>query len=155
MTEPEIHSADVPQEDNLGDVRRTLEAIVSGVQDTQGIAEKTKRSARHASYAINAAFILGFVEEPEDENASLVVHEIAKKLLATTVGSEQERAVFRQAFEASGPLRQIVPRFFEGEEPDRKVIAASIVKLAGLSESTAIRRAATLLAWRRQILNQL
>jgi hypothetical protein len=156
MTEPEIHSADVPQEDNLGDVRRTLEAIVQGLHDTQSIATKTQRSARHASYAINSAIILQFVGEPDDENADgLVIHPLGSMLLATVPGSEAERKVLRSAVEKSPSLKLLVPNFFEGEEPDRRTIAASIMKFAGLAESTSIRRAATLIAWRRQILNQL
>ena len=53
----EIHSADVPQEDNLGDVRRTVEAIAAGLEDTESIAGRTGRSKRHVGYAINAARI--------------------------------------------------------------------------------------------------
>jgi hypothetical protein len=146
----ELHSADVPQEDNLTDVRRTVEAIGSGLEDTQGIAERTRRSRRHAGYAVNAAIVLGWVEAGD----ALVPTELGRKLLAAPEGSEAERAAFREAIEKSPSVSAIAPALLGTEPPDRVAIAARITQLAGLAASTAGRRAQTLLSWRRQVLGQ-
>ena len=151
MTEPkdpEIHSADVPQEDNLGDVRRTVEAIAAGLEDTQRIAEKTGRSKRHAGYAINAAVVLGWIELGEDK---LLVLPAAQKLFAQKAGSDGERAVLRESIEQSPILRALCPALLAPAEPTKDQLSASIQALSGLSKSTADRRAQALLSWRRQV----
>lgn len=144
----ELHSADVPQEDNLTDVRRTVAAIASGLEDTQSIAELTRRSRRHAGYAINAAIVLGWVEAGD----KLAPSALGRKLLAAAEGSEAERAVVREAIEKSPSMIAIAPALLGPEEPTRAALAASIAALAGLARSTAERRAQTLLSWRRQAL---
>ncbi len=146
----ELHSADVPQEDNLTDVRRTVEAIGSGLEDTQGIAERTKRSRRHAGYAVNAAIVLGWVEAGD----ALVTTEQGRKLLATAEGSEAERAAYREAIEKSPSVSAIAPALLGADPLERNTIAEQISKLAGLAKSTAERRAQTLLSWRRQVLEK-
>lgn len=148
MTESEIHSADVPQEDNLGDVRRTVEAIAAGLEDTESIAARIGRSKRHVGYAINAAIVLGWIEEGEDK---LVVLAVAQKLLAAKAGSDDERAVLRKSIEESAILRTLAPRLLAAEEPTREQLSARIQSLSGLSPSTSTRRAQTLLSWRRQV----
>jgi hypothetical protein len=153
--EPELHSADVPQEDNLGDVRRSVQAIADGHHDTASIAQRTQRSARHAGYAINAAIALEWIGEPDEskpEEEGLVIHELGKKLLATKAGSADERKIWRESIEKSYAVAAIAPQLLGAAEPEVKTIAASIVKLAALAQSTAERRARTLIAWRRQAL---
>ena len=146
---PEIHSADAPQEDNLGDVRRTVEAVAQGLEDTQSIADRTKRSRRHVGYAINAAIVLGLIDEGEER---LTVLEAGKKLLAHPEGSAEERAFLRAAIEKSAVLRALAPELLAAVEPERATISGRIQTLAGLSKSTSDRRAQTLLSWRRQVL---
>jgi hypothetical protein len=150
QTEPEIDSADVPQEDNLGDVRRTVHAIADGLEDTQSIAERTGRSKRHVGYAINAAFVLGWIEIDE----KLSVLEDGKALLAQPENSAGERAVEKSACESSEILRLLAPDMFAEIEPVKSIFSERIQRLAGLAKSTADRRAQTLLAWRRQILGK-
>lgn len=146
----ELHSADVPQEDNLTDVRRTVEAIGSGLEDTQSIGERTRRSRRHAGYAVNAAIVLGWVEAGD----KLAPTELGRKLLAAAEGSEAERAAFREAIEKSPAVSAIAPALLGPQEPARDAIAGRISALAGLAQSTAERRAQTLLSWRRQVLGK-
>ncbi len=151
MTESEIHSADVPQEDNLGDVRRTVEAIAAGLEDTESIAARTGRSKRHVGYAINAAIVLGWIEEGEDK---LVVLAVARKLLAAKAGSDDERAVWRKSIEESPILRALAPQLLAAAEPTREQLSGQIQSLSGLSPSTSVRRAQTLLSWRRQVVGE-
>ena len=144
----EIHSADVPQEDNLGDVRRTVEAIAAGLEDTGSIASRIGRSRRHVGYAINAAIVLGWLEEGDDKLAVLAA---AQKLLAQKAGSDAERAVLRESIEQSAVLRALAPGLLAAAEPSREQISERIEALSGLSKSTSVRRAQTLLSWRRQV----
>jgi hypothetical protein len=148
-TEPELHSADVPQEDNLGDVRNTVQAIVDGLHDTQSIADRTKRSRRHVGYAINAAIVLGWIGEGDE---GLSVLEPGKKLLAHAAGTPDERKAMREAIEKSTSVHALAPDLLAAAEPTRTAISERIQKLAHLSKSTSDRRAQTLLSWRRQIL---
>lgn len=147
----EIHSADVPQEDNLGDVRRTVEAIAAGLEDTESIAGRIGRSKRHVGYAINAAIVLGWIEEGEDQ---LLVLKLATKLLAQKAGSDAERAVLRESIEGSAVLRALAPELLALAEPTREQLSGRIQALSGLSPSTSVRRAQTLLSWRRQVVGE-
>ena len=150
MTESEIHSADVPQEDNLGDVRRTVEAIAAGLEDTGSIAARTARSKRHVGYAINAAIVLEWIEVGDDK---LTVLEPGRRLLAQKAGSGEERAVLRESLAGSAVLKRLAPELLAAAEPTREQLSARIQELAGLSRSTSDRRAQTLLSWRRQVVD--
>ena len=144
-----IHSADVPQEDNLGDVRRTVEAIAAGLEDSQSIADKTGRSKRHVGYAINAAIVLGWLDEGDER---LAVLDAAKALFAQKPGSAGEGAIFRACIEKSAVLAELAPGLLAEPAPTREQLSARIQERAGLSKSTSDRRAQTLLSWRRQVL---
>ena len=146
----ELHSADVPQEDNLADVRRTVLAIDLGLEDTQSIAERTQRSRRHAGYAINAAIVLELIEAGD----KLVATPLGKKLLGTAEATDAERAVWREAIEKSPSMQALFPALLEPAEPTRTAIAEKIAQLASLAKSTSERRAQTLLSWRRQVLSK-
>lgn len=148
---PEIHSADVPQEDNLGDVRRTVEAIAAGLEDTESIATRTARSKRHVGYAINAAIVLGWIEVGDEKIAVL---EQGKKLLAQAADSEGERTVLRESIDKSPVLRALAPGLLAPAGPTRDQLSTQIQALAGLSKSTADRRAQALLSWRRQVVGE-
>jgi len=150
--EPQIHSTDVPQEDNLGDVRRTVQAVADGFEDTQSIAERTHRSSRHAGYAINAAITLGWIDAGEEK---LAVLETGRKLLAEKPGSAGERALLRAAVEGAPVLLLLAPGLLAEAAPEKSVLCESIERQSGLSKSTAGRRAQTLLSWRRQLLEPL
>jgi hypothetical protein len=145
----EIHSGDVPQEDNLGDVRDAVQAIADGLEDTQSIAERTKRSRRHVGYAINAAIVLAWIAEGPDR---LAVLDAGKKLLQSGKGTAAEKKALRASIEASPALREIAPDLLGPAEPTREAISQRIQSLTGLSKSTSDRRAQTLLSWRRQVL---
>ncbi len=147
----EFNSADAPQEDNLADVRSTVQAIADGLHDTQSIADRTKRSRRHVGYAINAAIVLGWLDEGDD---GLAVQEAGKKLLLQKPNTAEEKAFLRAAIEASPAMRALAPALLGKEQPTREALSESIRTLAGLSKSTSDRRAQTLLSWRRQVLEE-
>ena len=145
----ELSTADVPQEDDLQKVRLVVAAIGQGLQDTLSIAEKSGVSRRHVGYAINAAMVLGWAAEGEQE---LVATETGKKLLEAAVGTPDERALLRTAIEASAALKALAPDLLAAAGPTREQLGDRIALATGLSKSTSLRRAQALLAWRRQVL---
>lgn len=145
----ELTSADVPQEDNLHNVRLVAQAIADGLEDTQSIADRAKISRRHVGYAINACFVLGWVAETPEK---LAASDAARALFKTTPGSAEEKALLRASIEGSAAIHAIAPALLAAGEPDRPAIVERIAAATGLSKSTSDRRAQTLLSWRRQVL---
>jgi len=145
----ELSTADVPQEDDLQKVRLVVAAIGEGLQDTLSIAEKSGVSRRHVGYAINAAMVLGWAAEGEDQ---LIATETGKKLLGAAVGTPDERTLLRAAIEASPALKALAPDLLAAAPPTRAQLGDRIAEATGLSKSTSMRRAQALLAWRRQVL---
>lgn len=143
-----LKTSDVPQADSLTLVRRVLEAIaVSPSLAVKDLAERTEFSARHVRYRIQAARILGFVD-PEGEPK---LTPRAKRLLATTVGSPDERNQLMKAINNSEPVRILAPGLLASSEVDVKKLAVRIGRLSGLSPATAERRAVVLRSWHREL----
>ena len=147
----DLTSADVPQEDDLSKVRLVLGAVALGLQDTQSISEKSGVSRRHVGYAINAAIVLGWLAEGEEQ---LAVSASGQNLLAQPQGSAEERAQLRASVEGSEILQQLAPGLLDEQEPSRPEMAARIQQASGLSASTAERRTRAILSWRRQVMGK-
>ena len=147
----ELTSADVPQEDDLAKVRLVLGVIAQGLQDTQSIAEASSVSRRHVGYAINAAIVLGWLAEGEEQ---LAVSPAGRKLLEQAQGSAEERAQLRAAVEGSPILKALAPGLLAEPAPSRSAIAQRIREASGLSASTSERRTRALFSWRRQVLGK-
>jgi len=73
-----------------------------------------------------------------------------RTLLSTVQGSQEERACFLGAMKDARALRPFAS-FFLGDELAQEEIAQRLQSLTGLSPSTALRRAATLIQWRRYV----
>ena len=143
-----LKTSDVPQADSLALVRRLLEGIaVSPGTAVKDLAELTKFSERHVRYRLQAARILGFLHpdgEPE-------LTPRAKRLLATEVGSPEEKKQLASAVNDCQSVRLIASDLLALPEVDVKKIADRIVRLSGLSAATAERRAVVLRSWHRDL----
>jgi hypothetical protein len=139
-----FESHQIPQADNLDDVRRVVAGVADGATPAQ-ISERTEISARHVSYALQAAKTLGWLapgDKPE-------VTDLGQKLLATAAESLEERDCFRRAITESDVLKSIAPELLAPATPSRDDLTARIRRaVPDLSEETAKRRAQTLLSWR-------
>ena len=138
---------DVPQADDLSTVRVVVAAVESVGPRASDVAEETEYSERHVRYRLQAAVVLGLIDE---------AHEIAKRgraLLDTEPGSDFERDAFMHAITESPSLRDIVPGLMDAERPPIDSIKESIQEKTGMSASTASRRARALRSWRRQVLS--
>lgn len=112
------------------------------------IAAATGFSMRHVEYRLRAALLLGVLAK-RDKGFELTLR--GKALLATKQDSERERRTWLDIVNASTIVGTIAPDLFADAGPSRDDLAARIAQVADVSASTAARRAATLLSWRRRL----
>lgn len=149
MTAKTIALRDVPQKDDLAAIRAVVSAIGDGATSTHDVAAATKLQPRQVAYAVAAARTLGWIsDEPSPRLTSRGV-----ALLEHELSSPGGREAIRTAVENSETVRAIAPNLLVSNKPAPATWARRIVTLTGSSSSVAQRRAGTLLAWRRQILD--
>lgn len=142
-----LKTIDVPQADSLALVRRLLEVIrQSPSTAAKDLAELSRFSERHVRYRTQAARILGFLAAGTFDLTSR-----AERLLATDVGSSEEKNELRQAVSRCPSVRQIAPDLLSLPEVDVTKLAKKIAVLSGLSPATAERRAVALRSWHRDL----
>ncbi|MCZ7682329.1 MAG: hypothetical protein M5U28_27470 [Sandaracinaceae bacterium] len=143
---------DLPQASSLPKVRALLAAIAAG-HDGSLVDAGTAAglSPRHAQYyGLAATITLGLAAHEGDH---LVVTPLGRDLLATREESLEERAALRRAIAESPSVASIAHDLVEPDGPTLEALTHRLVH-AGLSEATARRRASTLLAWRRYVLER-
>jgi DNA-binding IclR family transcriptional regulator len=143
-----LESKDIPQADSLENIRRIVDAVAEGAKSKADVAERTGINPRHVLYGLHTARVLGFLTE---ESGGFTPTEAAKVLRGAESGSNEERETFRKAIQGSDIISAIAPELFSDKAPTQDAITQKIVKLTDLSESTAGRRAQTLISWRTQI----
>jgi hypothetical protein len=146
-TEQQLASSSIPQADDLDKVRSVIASLADGPRTAHEIAEATGFSLRHSEYRARAAELLGLVRRDKQH---LVITSAGRALLASGEQSEGERKVWLRCF-AETALAGLVPELFEPSSPDREALAARLMQATGMAESTAARRAGTLLTWRRRL----
>ncbi len=142
---PEV--AAVPQADRLPQVRRLVLAVRDGIHHPATLLEFLAVDHRHFSYYRQACELLRLIAIRPDRTLALTGTGL--RLLATAEGSAAERSVFLQAIE-QGPLCHLVG-LFRGFEPTLESCAEHILAHCNLAPSTVLRRARTLLLWRRYL----
>lgn len=145
-----LESKDIPQADSLENVRRIVDAVVDGLRTKAEVSERTGINPRHVLYGLHTARVLGFVVE--DEGGGFSATESGKSLHALTANGPEEQERFRSAIADSEIIAAIAPQLLSGKPPTQDAITQKIVKATGLSESTAGRRAQTLVSWRTQLM---
>jgi hypothetical protein len=143
-----LKTSDVPQADSLALVRRLLEAIATSPSTAvKDLSQCTGFSERHVRYRMQAARILGFL--PAADEPALTAR--AKRLLATGVGSPDEKKQLASAVNDCPSMRLIAPNLLDSDTVDIKKLADRIARLSGLSPATAKRRALVLRSWHRSL----
>jgi hypothetical protein len=146
-----ITSLDIPQADSLEKVRLVLDAMSSGNTYLPDLQKLTGFHYRHLHYRLHAARILGLSKV---SYTLAILTESGFELSNTVPGSNEERDAFSNAINKSRVMRKIAPHLLAAKtEPNPQVIARKISVLTDMSDVTAIRRARSILAWRRQILD--
>ena len=140
-----VETIQIPQADVLWDVARVAEAVARGIETTEEIgAYLGAKGPRQGLYYTQAARILGLVDE-------------------SSVAGRFALTVYGRAFVSYDPAsqRQAMRRLMRDREPTRSVIAALrsqttldldgvahvLQQIAPLAESTARRRAHTIVRW--------
>src|SRR5258706_11141625 len=145
-------SSEVPQADRLDFVRRLVAAIHTGATSIGTAAVRARLAPRYANYAAQAARQLGLLESGAD--GRLMVSTDGARLLATPEGSSEERRLLSDAFTKSSTLSKLSEVVLGELPPSRAVLSDMIADGWGLSTSTALRRATTLLSWRAYLLQE-
>jgi hypothetical protein len=144
-----LRSVDIPQVDRLANIRHFAIAIRDGVSNSATLHECLGVDARHLSYTRVASEMLGIISVGDERSVSLTP--LGERLLATKVGSDEEREVFHWAITHAPALRPF-KSFLSGDgELALGRLADRVSALTGMARSTARRRARTLLRWREQI----
>ena len=148
-----LESKDIPQADSLENVRRIIDAVADGSKTKADVSDRTGINPRHVLYGLHTARVLGFLVE--EEGGGFGTTELGKALRNHAAGTAEERETFRKSIQDSDIIGAIAPAILTDKPPTQDSITKQIVKLSGLSDSTAGRRAQTLISWRTQILSQL
>lgn len=140
---------DVPQADRLETVRQLIAAIRDGIEHGPALLGLLDVDQRHFAYYRQAAVILGVIEFTA--RGALRVTPQGQRILGTVEGSSEERQLFAEAIQSARSLKPFAS-FFAGEAVDPAEVARRLVAMTGLSQSTAERRAHTLIRWRTYVL---
>ena len=151
-TKPEtLPGAPFPQADDLRKVIDVIDAVGSGTQDRTEIADKWNIDERQADYYGNAAIFLGLLSRTAGAFAlSALGSEFVRCGLA-------ERTVFLATRMASLPVFRTVLEHavVRGTWPDQVLVAEWIAAATELTGATPLRRASTVLAWARWVVDGL
>ena len=144
-----MKGSDVPQADSLDKLRAVLEVVVADPRvSSQALERKTELSSRHVSYHLAALRTLGLLVPSED--AQLVTPR-AHALVRTRRGSRAEASTWQSIIESSEVIRALAPGLFSDRTFRKDAVARRIQREAGLSPTTAKRRATTLASWRTKL----
>lgn len=138
-----MDTIDIPEARSLEKVRAVVEAVQDGVTDKDEVASRTELSDRHVDYHRHAARVLGLLE---GSGESWRVTPLGSDLLRTPPRSPEEIELLERAIRGS-KLLEAVPTLLHPASPTLESLTAEL-ELAGLSTSTARKRASALLAWR-------
>jgi predicted ATPase len=144
-----MKSVDIPQDATPIGMRRIVEALESGAENTDELASASHLSERHVSYHLQAARILGFVDR---HSKWYEATDLGRRWLQTPEGSAADREVFELALAQSDKIRQLAPGLMSPSAPEIESLTERVRLLGRLSHETAERRAQTLLRYRQYAL---
>lgn len=138
----------LPQVRDFGRMRTMLRLVASGMTSPRdlGVAmgARPNGAARHASYYREAAEILGLLEARRWTLTAL-----GERFLAVDQGSEEERAVLREAVVGADALGPLVSAVLATAAPELGVVVDEMAaRLPKLSRATLERRVRDTLSWR-------
>lgn len=144
-----LETVDIPQADALWHVARVPEAILSGATTTEAIgAYLGTKGPRQGRYYTQAARVLGLVEGVAADGTvqiSAYGRAFARYSLLSQGRALRHRMVLCE------PTCSVIAALIARGPLDLDEIGAVLRGLAPLSESTAYRRAQTIIAWLRDL----
>ncbi|MCA9527976.1 MAG: hypothetical protein KC549_16930 [Myxococcales bacterium] len=159
-----MQTLDIPQANDLDSVRAVVRAVAEDHASLVAVADFTGFSKRHARYRLHAARVLGLVALTADASRPAapgldrpaevyLPTALARRLLEAPLRSAAERGVYFDAINRSKALQAIAPDLLAASGPTVEALTDRLTELSDLSRATAERRAGTLLAWRRRVLD--
>jgi len=145
METPRLRSADIPQAEDLTEVRELVSALLEVGTSTDALADHTGFSDRHVCYRLHAAKVLGLID------GKRALTDRGDRLLATPPGSPDERSALAEAVASCPVVKLVAPDLLTAQALDLDQVSTALAQVAGLSASTAARRARILEAWRQQL----
>jgi hypothetical protein len=146
-----ITTIDIPQADSLDKIRVVLDAMSTGNTYLADLQKLTGFHYRHLHYRLHAARILGLSKV---SYTLAILTESGFALASTIPSSDEERKAFANSINKSHVMKKIAPHLLTAKtDPTAHVIARRISSITDVSAVTAMRRARSILAWRRQILD--
>lgn len=142
---PRKRGVRIPQADELDKVIQVVERAGLGVHDSKGLANLMGFNPRQSSYYREAAEILGFL----NPSKKYYLTDIGRQLL---VSDQQKRARLMSAALIRYPVISAILACLQSgisEEVSRKDITALVVAIRHLDQTTAERRAQTIMSWIR------
>ncbi|MEM6791749.1 MAG: hypothetical protein AAF928_11175 [Myxococcota bacterium] len=169
---PEFDIVDIPQADDIDAVRAVVAAVEAGHTSRGAILAATGATERHMQYRVRAAVILGMVREGTSKGSTeterggvhgahgdegrpgLHATERGRAWLSHPPRSDAERSLLRAAVRGVAALRPIAAALFGPRAPRRQWLATQLRTTTLMAEATAVRRASTLLGWRRRLMSR-
>jgi hypothetical protein len=141
MSKPEVET---PEAWDLSRVRIVVQAVV----ECSKVWTAADGAGRHVQYHVQAGRILGWLS---GTNSRPMVTPDGQRLLATVVGSDEERVLMRAAVANAPVVVRVVPGLLAGLKQKEIEHALRMSPLTGLACSTAQKRASTLAKWAEQV----
>lgn len=140
-----IETVKIPQADVLWDVARVAEAVARGVDTTEGIGTYIgAKGPRQGLYYTQAARILGLVDDSDD--AGRVTLTVYGRAFVSYDPTSQRQAL-RRLMRDREPTRSVITALRAEDTLDLDGVARVLQQIAPLAESTARRRAHTIVRW--------
>lgn len=141
-------AAELPQANRLDEIRM-LVGLMRDHPDGIDVARRRLRlDDRHMGYYLRAAATLGLLFTAGERRT---VTELGERLLASAAMSTDEAMILRQAIVQAPVLAPFHGYLLHDEAVSTEELVRIIRESFGLSESTALRRAKTLIAWRKRL----
>ena len=146
-----IATEDIPQANKLARLRRIVQCVADGAQTTKELTVSSKWSFRHVRYYLLAARTLEWLELGPRGPA---VTAVGRTVLSHKAGSLDEANTIARSISLSVVLNASVGSFLDDDKLEESDIAERLLTSTELAPATASRRAACLVAWRRQLLGR-
>lgn len=141
-------AAELPQADRLDEIRMLVGLVRDHPDGIDVAGRRLRLDDRHMSYYLRAAVTLGLLQSTGERR---IVTELGERLLASAAMSADEMMILCQGIAQSPVLTPFHGYLLRGESMSSEELVRIIQALFGLSESTALRRAKTLIAWRKRL----
>lgn len=140
-----IETVKIPQADVLWDVARVAEAVSHGLDTAEAIGTYIgAKGPRQGLYYTQAARILGLVDDSQP-SGKITLTSYGRAFVSYDLNSQ--RQALRRLMRQREPTRSVIDELRQRGDLDLDEVARVLQRIAPLADSTANRRARTIIAW--------